>query len=101
MPGPFDAWLVLRGLKTLGVRMRAHCENAARVVAFLQGHPAVERVLYPGLPDHPGHDIARRQMDGFGGMISFLAPDPRTRRSRWSRARRSGRSPRAWAASRA
>jgi cystathionine gamma-synthase len=73
VPGPFDAWLVLRGLKTLGVRMRAHCENAARVVEFLQGHPAVARVLYPGLPDHPGHDIARRQMDGFGGMISFLA----------------------------
>jgi cystathionine gamma-synthase len=73
VPGPFDAWLVLRGCKTLGVRMRAHCENAARVVEFLQGHPAVERVLYPGLPDHPGHDIARRQMDGFGGMISFLA----------------------------
>jgi cystathionine gamma-synthase len=73
VPGPFDAWLVLRGLKTLGVRMRAHCENAARVVEFLQGHPAVERVLYPGLPDHPGHDIARRQMDDFGGMISFLA----------------------------
>ena len=74
VPGPFDAWLVLRGLKTLGVRMRAHGENAARVVDFLQGHPAVERVLYPGLPDHPGHDIARRQMDGFGGMVSFLAP---------------------------
>jgi cystathionine gamma-synthase len=74
VPGPFDAWLVLRGLKTLGVRMRAHGENAARVVDFLQGHPAVQRVLYPGLPDHPGHDIARRQMDGFGGMVSFLAP---------------------------
>jgi cystathionine beta-lyase/cystathionine gamma-synthase len=73
VPGPLDAWLVLRGIKTLGVRMRAHCENAARVVEFLQGHPAVERVLYPGLPDHPGHAIAARQMDGFGGMISFLA----------------------------
>ena len=72
-PGPFDAWLVLRGLKTLAVRMRAHCENAARVVEFLEGHAAVERVLYPGLPDHPGHEIASRQMDGFGGMISFLA----------------------------
>jgi cystathionine gamma-synthase len=71
--GPFDAWLVLRGLKTLAVRMNAHCENAARVVEFLQGHEAVERVLYPGLRDHPGHDIASRQMDGFGGMISFLA----------------------------
>jgi len=74
VPGPLDAWLVLRGAKTLGVRMRAHCENAARVVEFLQGHPGVETVLYPGLPDHPGHDIAARQMDGFGGMVSFLAP---------------------------
>jgi len=73
VPGPFDAWLVLRGLKTLAVRMRAHCENAAKVVEFLERDAAVERVLYPGLPDHPGHDIARRQMDGFGGMISFLA----------------------------
>jgi cystathionine gamma-synthase len=77
VPGPFDAWLVLRGLKTLGVRMRAHCENAARVVEFLQADEAVERVLYPGLPDHPGHEIARRQMDGFGGMISFLARSER------------------------
>jgi cystathionine gamma-synthase len=77
VPGPFDAWLVLRGLKTLGVRMRAHCENAARVVDFLQADEAVERVLYPGLPDHPGHEIARRQMDGFGGMISFLARSER------------------------
>ncbi len=73
VPGPLDAWLVLRGIKTLGVRMRQHCENAAKVVEFLEGHPAVERVLYPGLPGHPGHEIARRQMDGFGGMISFLA----------------------------
>jgi cystathionine gamma-synthase len=77
VPGPFDAWLVLRGLKTLGVRMRAHCENAARVVDFLQADDAVERVLYPGLPSHPGHEIARRQMDGFGGMISFLARSER------------------------
>jgi cystathionine gamma-synthase len=77
VPGPFDAWLVLRGLKTLGVRMRAHCENAARVVDFLQTDEAVERVLYPGLPSHPGHEIARRQMDGFGGMISFLARSER------------------------
>ena len=73
IPGPFDAWLALRGLKTLAVRMRAHCANAERVVEFLQGHPAVDRVLYPGLPDHPGHDIAARQMDGFGGMVSFLS----------------------------
>ena len=73
VPGPFDAWLALRGLKTLAVRMRAHCANAAQVVEFLQGHPAVEGVLYPGLVDHPGHQIAARQMDGFGGMVSFLA----------------------------
>jgi cystathionine gamma-synthase len=69
--GPFDAWLVLRGIKTLGVRMDRHCANAERVVDFLTTHPAVDRVLYPGLPDHPGHDIAARQMRGFGGMVSF------------------------------
>jgi len=72
VPGPFDAWLVLRGLKTLAVRMRQHCENARAVVAFLQEHPAVTKVLYPGLPDHPGHEIAARQMRDFGGMVSFL-----------------------------
>jgi cystathionine gamma-synthase len=70
--GPFDAWLVLRGLKTLAVRMRQHCENARAVAGFLGGHPAVDRVLYPGIPDHPGHEIAARQMRDFGGMISFL-----------------------------
>jgi cystathionine gamma-synthase len=69
--GPMDAWLVLRGIKTLGVRMDRHQANAARVAAFLLGHPAVGSVLYPGLPDHPGHDIAARQMSGFGGMLSF------------------------------
>jgi cystathionine gamma-synthase len=73
VPGPFDAWLVLRGVKTLAVRMRQHCENARRIAAFLDEHDAVERVFYPGLPDHPGHDIAARQMTDFGGMISFLA----------------------------
>ena len=72
VPGPLDAWLVLRGAKTLGVRMRAHCENAAVIVEFLQGHDRVERVLYPGIGEHPGHEIARRQMDAFGGMVSFL-----------------------------
>ncbi len=72
VPGPFDAWLVLRGVKTLAVRMRQHCENARAVVAFLEGHPAVTEVLYPGLPSHPGHEIAARQMDDFGGMVSFL-----------------------------
>jgi cystathionine gamma-synthase len=69
--GPFDAWLVLRGLKTLGVRMDRHCANAVRVAEFLLGHPAVGRVYYPGLADHPGHDVAARQMRGFGGMVSF------------------------------
>ncbi len=73
VPGPFDAWLVLRGVKTLAVRMRQHCENAQQIAAFLVEHEAVERVYYPGLPDHPGHEIAARQMTDFGGMISFLA----------------------------
>jgi cystathionine gamma-synthase len=69
--GPFDAWLVLRGIKTLAVRMERHCANAEAVVAFLGEHPRVHTVLYPGLPDHPGHDIAAKQMRAFGGMISF------------------------------
>jgi len=73
VPGPFDAWLVLRGIKTLAVRMRQHCENARRVAAFLESHSAVEQVFYPGLPSHPGHEVARRQMRDFGGMVSFLA----------------------------
>jgi len=73
VPGPFDCWLVLRGIKTLALRMRRHCENARAVAAFLDHHPAVERVLYPGLPSHPGHASARRQMRDFGGMVSFLA----------------------------
>ncbi len=72
VPGPFDCWLVLRGLKTLAVRMRQHCENARAVAEFLSSHPRVEKVLYPGLPDHPGHDIASSQMRDFGGMVSFL-----------------------------
>ena len=74
MPGPFDAWLVLRGLKTLALRMQRHCENARTVAEHLDGHPAIERVLYPGLPDHPGHEVAARQMSDFGGIVSFLAP---------------------------
>jgi cystathionine beta-lyase/cystathionine gamma-synthase len=73
VPGPFDCWLVLRGLKTLAVRMERHCENAHRIAAFLDEHAAVERVLYPGLASHRGHEIAARQMSDFGGMISFLA----------------------------
>ena len=71
VPGPFDAWLVLRGLKTLAVRMRAHCENAKRVAEFLEAHDTVERVLWPGLESHPGHAVARTQMRDFGGMVSF------------------------------
>jgi cystathionine gamma-synthase len=69
--GPFDAWLVLRGLKTLGVRMDRHCDNAERVVEHLTRHEAVSHVYYPGLPDHPGHDVAARQMKRFGGIVSF------------------------------
>jgi cystathionine beta-lyase/cystathionine gamma-synthase len=72
VPGAFDAWLVLRGVKTLAVRMQRHCENARAIAAFLEEQPRVERVLYPGLPGHPGHDLAARQMRDFGGMISFL-----------------------------
>src|SRR5262249_61108415 len=73
VPGPFDCWLVLRGVKTLGVRMRRHCENAHVIAYMLSRHPRVEQVFYPGLPTHPGHEIAARQMRDFGGMISFLA----------------------------
>jgi cystathionine beta-lyase/cystathionine gamma-synthase len=72
IPGPFDCWLVLRGIKTLAIRMRQHCENARQIADYLSTHEAVESVLYPGLPSHPGHEIAARQMSDFGGMISFL-----------------------------
>ncbi|OFX15812.1 MAG: cystathionine gamma-synthase [Armatimonadetes bacterium RBG_19FT_COMBO_69_19] len=71
VPGPFDCWLVLRGLRTLAVRMDVHARNAMRVAEFLRSQHGVSRVFYPGLPDHPGHEIARRQMTGFGGMVSF------------------------------
>ncbi|MFF2505812.1 cystathionine gamma-synthase [Streptomyces sp. NPDC058067] len=71
IPGPFDAWLTLRGIKTLSVRMDRHCDNAERVARMLAGHPGVTQVLYPGLADHPGHEVARKQMRRFGGMISF------------------------------
>lgn len=71
VPGPWDCWLVLRGLKTLSVRMREHERNALAVAQFLKDHPAVEHVYYPGLPDHPQHALARRQMSGFSGMVSF------------------------------
>jgi cystathionine gamma-synthase len=70
VPGPFDAYLTIRGLKTLVVRMERHNENASAVAEFLAGHPSVSTVLYPGLPTHPGHEIAARQMAGFGGMVS-------------------------------
>jgi cystathionine gamma-synthase len=69
--GPFDAWLVMRGIKTLAVRMDRHCANAARVAEMLTSHPKVTQVLYPGLPSHPGHEIAAKQMKAFGGMVSF------------------------------
>ncbi len=71
--GPFDSWLVLRGIRTLKVRMKAHCENAMQVAQALVGHPKIERVLYPGLPEHPGHELASRQMTGgYGGMFSVV-----------------------------
>jgi cystathionine beta-lyase/cystathionine gamma-synthase len=72
VPGPFDCWLVLRGIKTLAVRMRRHSENAEVIALWLSRHPLVQQVLYPGLPTHPGHPIAAKQMRHFGGMISFL-----------------------------
>ena len=72
VPGPLDCYLVLRGLKTLAVRMDRHCANAAAIVEVLVAHPAVERVFYPGLATHPGHQIASRQMRAFGGMVSFV-----------------------------
>jgi len=70
VPGPFDAWLTLRGLKTLAVRMERHCANARQLAGWLAKQPQIRRVYYPGLPNHPGHDIARKQMRDFGGMIS-------------------------------
>ncbi len=71
VPSPFECWLTLRGLQTLPYRMRGHCQNALELAYFLQAHPAVEAVHYPGLPDHPGHALARTQMKAFGGMLSF------------------------------
>jgi len=71
VPGPFDCWLTLRGIKTLGVRMERHCSNAREVAAFLQTQEIIDRVYYPGLVDHPGHEIAARQMRDFSGMVSF------------------------------
>lgn len=74
--GPFDAWLTLRGVKTLAVRMERHCDNAEKVAEFLTRHPKVKQVLYPGLPEHPGHELAAKQMRRYGGMISFRMGDP-------------------------
>ena len=71
VPSPFDSWLVLRGAKTLAVRMRQHNENAQAIAEYLEGHPLVRRVYYPGLPSHPDYELAKRQMSGFGGMLSF------------------------------
>ena len=76
--GPFDAWLTLRGLKTLAVRMDRHCDNAERIAAWLQQDERVREVLYPGLESHPGHEVATRQMTRFGGMISFRVGDEQT-----------------------
>jgi cystathionine beta-lyase/cystathionine gamma-synthase len=78
VPGPFDSWLVLRGIKTLAVRMQRHCENARAIAGWLQQQQVVEQVLYPGLESHPGHAIAKRQMRDFGGMISFLVDTEET-----------------------
>lgn len=75
VPGPFDAYLTMRGAKTLAVRMDKHCDNAEAVVDLLQAHPAITSVLYPGLPDHPGHEVAARQMTRFGGMVSVRLKD--------------------------
>jgi cystathionine gamma-synthase len=71
VPGPFDAWLTLRGIKTLAVRMDRHSQNALRVAHMLEAHPKVTHVHYPGLPSHPGHEVAAKQMRGFGGMVSL------------------------------
>lgn len=71
VPSPFDCWLTVRGLKTLAIRMERHSQNALEIASFLEHHPAIKRVYYPGLPSHPGHEIAKRQMKAFSGMVSF------------------------------
>lgn len=72
VPGPFDCFMVMRGIKTLPVRMQRHAENAAKIAEMLEGHAAVEKVIYPGLSSHPQHQLAKEQMSGFGGMITFF-----------------------------
>jgi cystathionine gamma-lyase len=79
IPGPHDAWLTMRGAKTLAIRMREHERNARAVAAFLENHAGVARVYYPGLPSHPQHELAKRQMSGFGGMVSFVLEGPQER----------------------
>jgi cystathionine gamma-synthase/cystathionine gamma-lyase len=79
VPGPHDAWLTMRGAKTLALRMREHAKNAQAVAEFLESHAEVERVYYPGLPSHPQHELAKRQMSGFGGMVSFTLKGPEQR----------------------
>src|SRR2546428_458819 len=96
VPSPFDCWLVLRGLSTLPFRMRAHSEHALRVASFLARHARVETVHYPGLPAHPGHDIARRQMAAVGGMVSVDARGRPGRAPGPARHARRPRRPRAW-----
>ncbi|MBL8157238.1 MAG: PLP-dependent transferase, partial [Anaerolineae bacterium] len=76
VPGPMDCFLILRGIKTLTLRMERHCANALQIARFLEDHPAVEKVLYPGLESHPQHELAKRQMKGFGGMISIILSSP-------------------------
>jgi cystathionine beta-lyase len=75
VPGPLDAFLVLRGIKTLHVRMQRHCENGRIVATFLKEHPQIQKVYWPGFSDHPNHEVAKAQMDDFGGMISFVHKD--------------------------
>lgn len=79
VPGPHDAWLTMRGAKTLAIRMREHAKNAQAVAEFLEAHAEVDRVYYPGLPSHPQHELAQRQMTGFGGMVSFTLKGPEQR----------------------
>ena len=88
VPGPFDAWLTLRGIKTLALRMERHSANATRVAAYLQAHPAIERVLYPGLESHPGYAVAQRQMRAAGGMVSFIHKGGREAAARMAAATR-------------
>jgi cystathionine beta-lyase/cystathionine gamma-synthase len=87
VPGPMDCFLVIRGIKTLGIRMERHCQNALEIARFLEDHAAVRRVLYPGLESHPQHDLARQQMKGFGGMISIILDNEAAARRMVSRTR--------------